>query len=83
MPAIFLLWNQKGTGTGSLLFAGMARSYTHKKGPVIRAFSEHDGGKFQFVLPSISSWSQTSSPHSIMENSVPRTPIRATGVLTL
>ena len=30
MPAIFLLWNQKGTGTGSLLFAGMARSYIKK-----------------------------------------------------
>jgi len=23
-----LLWNQKGTGTGSLLFAGMARSHS-------------------------------------------------------
>jgi len=27
MLAILLLWNQKETDTGSLLFAGMARSY--------------------------------------------------------
>ena len=26
----FALWNQKGTDTGSLLFAGMARSYRSK-----------------------------------------------------
>ena len=29
MLAIFVLWNQKGTDTGSLLFAGKARSYSN------------------------------------------------------
>ena len=27
-PRHFVLWNQKGADTGSLLFAGMARSYS-------------------------------------------------------
>ena len=36
-PRHFVLWNQKGADTGSLLFAGMARSYSkigsYRSGP--------------------------------------------------